>query len=229
MTEQQPDGSGAPLSPPPSSPIIKEQLPPEPLPVGRYAMWAGLVMITVLGVLFYSMPTGDEFNLPAGMGPAVHPLLGKHCPAVEVTGWLGDKAVTTEDLAGRVVVIDVWAYWCGPCAAITPALQKLADEYRDRGVVMLGLTSEDRDALTQSERYHHDLQITWPSGIGAADTSAALMAESIPAIFVVDRQGMIVWTRFSREPIRAAINRALEQPTAAGLDGGIRVRTKKPR
>src|SRR6188768_1923317 len=70
----------------------------------------------------------------------------KPAPEIRVAGWLNGPGPTADDLKGKVIVLDAWAYWCNPCRAAAPELVKLYDSYKGRGVVFLGLTGEGQDA-----------------------------------------------------------------------------------
>src|SRR4051794_10547720 len=53
------------------------------------------------------------------------------------------KAYTTQSLAGKIVIVNFWATWCGPCQKEIPELSKIYEQYKARGVVMLGVLTND--------------------------------------------------------------------------------------
>ena len=70
------------------------------------------------------------------------------------------------DYSGKVLLVNLWATWCGPCRMETPELVKLNKEFKDRGVEMIGLSTEDPDASAESvnefvREYKVDYQIGW--------------------------------------------------------------------
>jgi len=132
-------------------------------------------------------------------------------PPIVVAGWLNGPGPTADELRGKVIVLDAWAYWCGPCRASAPELVKLYERYRDQGVVFLGLTAGGEDVDDRNRDFLNDTNITWPNGYGATDTLVALDNESIPERWVIDRNNNIIWFETSNEPIEAAIDRALAQ------------------
>jgi thiol-disulfide isomerase/thioredoxin len=56
--------------------------------------------------------------------------------------WVNGEAISQEELKGKVVLLDFWAVWCGPCIATFPELRKWHDEYSDKGLVIIGVTNE---------------------------------------------------------------------------------------
>ncbi len=132
-------------------------------------------------------------------------------PEIRAAGWLNGPGPTPEELHGKVLVVDAWAFWCGPCRASAPELVKLHERYRERGVVFLGLTSEGADQDAENRRFLADTKITWPNGFGAVGTLIKLKADFIPQVWVIDRKYNLIWNVNSSEPIESAIDRALAQ------------------
>lgn len=68
-------------------------------------------------------------------------LIGKPAPELHFTWSSRDGLKTLSELKGKVVVLDFWATWCGPCVASFPNVRELVEHYKDRDVVVLGVTS----------------------------------------------------------------------------------------
>ncbi|MBX6749475.1 MAG: TlpA family protein disulfide reductase [Micromonosporaceae bacterium] len=113
--------------------------------------------------------------------------------APELTGELLDGSGTYDPAthAGQVLVVNIWASWCGPCVGEAPELEAVYSAYKDRGVAFLGINVRDeRDAARAFARQH----TTYPSIV---DPSSRLMLgfnvhpNAIPATIVIDRQGRV--------------------------------------
>jgi thiol-disulfide isomerase/thioredoxin len=120
------------------------------------------------------------------------------------------------DYKDKVVVLDLWATWCGPCRMEIPHLVDLSKEYQGKGVEVIGLTTESPQTDTDKVRdFAKEMNINYKLGWARADVAQMLMNGnySIPQTFVIAPGGRIV-TKFrgfsDRIPnmIRAAIDKA---------------------
>lgn len=122
--------------------------------------------------------------------------------------------------SGKVLLVNLWATWCGPCRMETPELVKLHKEFQSRGVEMIGLSTEDPEASAQSvsefvREYNVDYHIGWAT----REVAQTLMQgrTSIPQSFVIARDGRIVKRFIGFRPdltpgqIKAALEEALSE------------------
>ncbi len=169
--------------------------------------------LLILSLVLLSLPNlsgcGGSARRPSGTGglPA-----GELAPPLYAVGWINGEPLPEAERAGKVTVLIAWAYWCGPCFDEAPALVAAYDRFKDRGVQFVGLTSEGSDALDKSKEFLKAAGITWPNGYGALEPLRALRAEAIPAVWVVNKQGRIVWTFDSPGDYVDAIEQALAAP-----------------
>ncbi len=118
--------------------------------------------------------------------------------------------------SGKVLLVNLWATWCGPCRMETPELVKLNKEFHDRGVELIGLSTEDPDASEQSvaafvRQYKVDYQIGWAT----REVAQTLMQGrgSIPQSFIIARDGRIVkrFIGFNPTATPSQLKQALEE------------------
>lgn len=114
-------------------------------------------------------------------------------PEIKAAGWVNGEAPTKESLAGKVVVVCCWATWCGPCREEAPHLVAVHKKFANRGVTFIGLTTDGADELDKIQQFLKKAGITWLNGWGADETANALKAEYIPAVYVIDQNGRLVW------------------------------------
>ena len=107
----------------------------------------------------------------------------------------GRRVDVRKDLTGKVVVVDFWATWCGPCVAQLPHLKALYAKYKDRGVEFVGV-SLDRPAEGGRDKllaFLAERQVPWPQYYqGAAwegEFTSSWGIDRVPTLFVIDRAG----------------------------------------
>jgi thiol-disulfide isomerase/thioredoxin len=110
------------------------------------------------------------------------------------TDAISDKPISMKGLEGKVVVIDFWATWCGPCVAEMPHMKELYAKFHDQGVEFIGISlDQPGDGLDKLKKFVEDKEIPWPQyyqGKGwESDFSASWGINSIPALFVIDAKG----------------------------------------
>ena len=113
-------------------------------------------------------------------------------------------------LRGKVVVLNFWASWCVPCKQEAPALERIWREYRSKGVVVLGVDSEDfsGDAKDFMRRY----EITYPVvREGGRDLYGPYGVTGVPETRVIDRNGKYAGTQFYGATTAADLRRSVEE------------------
>ncbi len=108
--------------------------------------------------------------------------------------------ITAADYAGKPVVVNFWASWCGPCRQEAPIFERLSQEYGERGVLFIGVNIQDSEA--DAEAYLSEYDITYPNGI---DEDGRISVDygviGIPVTFFINRDGVVQrrWAGVMRE------------------------------
>jgi thiol-disulfide isomerase/thioredoxin len=116
---------------------------------------------------------------------------GKKLPNVKMTSITGRK-ITNRTLKGKVVIIDFWATWCGPCKAASPVMQKMHAKYGNRGLVVIGANVfEDPQKKDLAKKYAHEHKYTYTFTVNNDAFAKALGITGIPTMLIVDKKGNI--------------------------------------
>src|SRR4029450_4975157 len=128
--------------------------------------------------------------------------------------------IRLSDYSGKVVLVNLWATWCGPCRMETPELVKLHKEFQSRGVEMVGLSTENPEGSAETVRafvraYNVDYQVGWAT----PEVALTLMQGrgSIPQSFIITREGRIMkrFIGFNPDSTPPQLRQALEEALAA--------------
>jgi thiol-disulfide isomerase/thioredoxin len=98
------------------------------------------------------------------------------------------------DYSGKVLIIDLWATWCRPCRQEIPHLIEMANEYKSKGVEVIGLSTEDPEADAQLVRdFSQQFKINYPIGWAETPLAEQLMngRDGIPQTIIIGRDGKV--------------------------------------
>ena len=160
---------------------------------------------------------------PAPAAPALVITLPADVVDVELRSVTG-APIKLSKYAGKVLLVNLWATWCGPCRMETPELVKLYKEFRSQGLEVVGLSTENPDVTTEAvKQFIQDYDVNYRVGWATPEVSISLMQgrEAIPQSFVVSRSGRVVKRFVGFNPvetpvlIKEAIQEALNEKAAA--------------
>jgi cytochrome c biogenesis protein CcmG/thiol:disulfide interchange protein DsbE len=153
------------------------------------AIVAGVLLLLVVGLTNQGVSARIDHALAAGERPAAPAF---DLPVLVAGAGVGpiDRKVALASLGGRPIVLNFWASWCGPCAEEAPIMEAVWERYRARGVLMLGLDSQDLrdDALA----FVREQEVTYPSVRDGGDrVRDAYGITGLPETFLIDAQGRV--------------------------------------
>jgi cytochrome c biogenesis protein CcmG, thiol:disulfide interchange protein DsbE len=186
----------------------------EPAPPSRWkrvGVWTE--RIVTLGLLaFVLYRVGPQLGALTGVGPD----LGR-APTFDLVSLDGDT-IRSDALRGRVVVLNFWATWCGPCKLEMPSLQALSEDVDPNDVVVLGLAT-DAGGVDPIRAFLRERSITYPIGRATVVQRQAFGGiRGIPTTFLIDRDGVVrhrVVGYFAPPAMRAAVSRLVAEEGSA--------------
>jgi thiol-disulfide isomerase/thioredoxin len=206
----------------------------------KQSFWTGgRVAITVIvagliiwyGIARYGSNQAPTTPLPVNANVSVRtqpPVNTAPPPSVAIPQQLRDTAVQTldggslklSDFSDKVVVLNMWATWCGPCKMEMPELIKMSNEYKSQGLVVLGLatTYNEQDDPQRVKDFvkqqNIPYKIIWDDGTLSAPLVQAVQGRSvIPQSFVISRDGRIVkhFTGFNPSSTPGTMRQVIEE------------------
>jgi len=205
------------------------------MPEGKYMLW-------VNGRRTY--PSYEDFNVAAGQkeleknfdlqADRIAHLIGKEAPELQkIKGWINSKPLTLAELRGKVVVLDFWGTWCGPCLFEMPKLIDLHEKYHDKGLVIIGIHNDVMNSVKDLEKEINKLsKERWEGrkipfalaldGGGKCKiegtkltcegtTTAVYGIQSWPTMVLIDKQGKVVGDFYPGGPNNELLERLLAE------------------
>jgi thiol-disulfide isomerase/thioredoxin len=191
--------------------------------ISLYLTAAALILIIVLvGCTQQGKPAAGDLSAPKTTAPPVEnpkpeevsASLGKAAPLAETPPEPGKppaditftdnagKQTKLSDLKGKVVLLDFWASWCAPCKQELPHLARLDREYRDKGLIIIGIACqskpEDVTPLVQSNNIEY--QVYMDDG---NRTAAAWEVPAFPSLVLIGRDGKVAAAMVGGRPYEA--------------------------
>ena len=152
--------------------------------------WVGVGILLVFGV-------ARVVTIQAG---AEQDVIGNKAPSFELQSVTGDT-VKLADMEGKVVLLDFWAVWCGPCRTAMPFFQELQDKYGKDGLEVIGVHVDDRmPPPDEVAEYLAKLGVSYTNVVSTVDNDNEFMIFAMPTTYMVDREGIIVKRHIGFDP-----------------------------
>jgi thiol-disulfide isomerase/thioredoxin len=181
----------------------------------RGACVAGLLVASTLVLANETFPKDWFWHSNDEQRRQHQELIGKPAPKLELTEWVNGP-VTAEQMKGKIVVVDFWATWCGPCIAAIPHNNEIATKYKDQGVLVIGVCGSNR-GQERMEQVAREKGIEYPTAKDSTLQSAkAWRVMWWPTYGVIDRDGKLRALGLKPQYVDKVIEELLkEQPKAA--------------
>ncbi len=138
---------------------------------------------------FYPPPQARSLISSGGSISSASPLLGEAAPDFSSKS-LDGKEYSLEKLKGRVLLLDFWASWCKPCRIEMPIVEKLYQEYKNKGLVVLGINDENPELM---RNFLKESAVTFPLLLDDGEIMHSFKIRAIPTLILLDREGKIAW------------------------------------
>ncbi len=126
---------------------------------------------------------------------------GEQAPDFTLTTLDGSQEISLAELAGKVVYIDFWASWCGPCRKALPEVQALWDEYRGDSFQMIGVNLDRK--IDAGLKYVQTKNVTFPSVFDDGGSVSTLYGvRSIPSTVIIGPDGKVAFSEVGFSPQR---------------------------
>jgi thiol-disulfide isomerase/thioredoxin len=181
------------------------------------ARTGGGIAAIFLGVIVLGCPatgavgTGGDALDALRVIPAAQPMEAPGFTLPAVAG----PSVALQAFRGKVVLLNFWATWCGPCRREMPAIERLHRAYRDRGLAVLAV--DFRESKEQVKAFSQELGLTFPALLDAnGEVTFSYGARALPVTFLVGRDGKILWKAIGRREWDGPAGRAYFDQLLAG-------------
>jgi peroxiredoxin len=152
--------------------------------------WAGItVVILVVGIGWIGLSAVTAYSTTGGLIPS--PKEGFLAPDFTLETLDGGE-ITLSELRGHPVILNLWASWCPPCRAEMPALQRVYEANRERGLEILAVNMTSQDSQSSAKNFVDQNGLTFTIPLDRLGlVSNIYQSRALPSTFFVDRQGVI--------------------------------------
>ena len=156
------------------------------------------VIVGFIGALGYFLLFSQEIKFSLSQKEALNKVLGdiNKAPDFTLTA-MNDSVYTLSKLEGKVVLINFWATWCGPCRMEIPEFNEMHKSYHEKGLEILGISVSDNKK--QLKNFAKSFTVDYPLLYGGTREMNKIMRDyggvnAVPSSFLVGKNGTIVWS-----------------------------------
>jgi thiol-disulfide isomerase/thioredoxin len=137
-------------------------------------------------------------------------LVGLPMPAIKVGNWLEGKQLGPDEMKDKIIVVDIWTTWCGPCLNAIPHNNALHKKYASQGVVVLGVcTAQERERMAEVAKAT-GIEYYCAEDINL-ETQSAWKVPFYPTYCVVDRKGVVRAAGILPSKVEAVVEKLLAE------------------
>lgn len=171
----------------------------------------GSFMLSILAVRAGEFPDTWTWDNEPKLRAAHAALEGKSMPALSVTNWLNGE-VKPADLKGKVVVVDFYATWCGPCMKAIPHNNEMAKKYQSKGLAVIGICTSSRGQdVFESNAKQHNMAYPVARDPGLK-SEKAWSVNYYPTYAVIDRKGIVRAVGLQPDHVETVVQKLLAEP-----------------
>jgi thiol-disulfide isomerase/thioredoxin len=104
---------------------------------------------------------------------------------------LEGQEITLSELKGKVVLLDFWATWCGPCKESIPHLAQLYTSYKERGLELIGMSTDKAGDVEVVRRFVNSMEIPYPIILTPEEVTRSYKITGLPTAVLIDKKGKI--------------------------------------
>ena len=157
----------------------------------RMKRWEILMLVSLVAAILWTVVSRVPSAVGAPLSSSPSPREGFLAPDFTLNTVDG-KEVTLSELRGKIVIINLWATWCPPCRAEMPALENAYEQYKDSGVVILGLNVTNQDSEKDIPPFVKEFGLTFPILLDRdGSVSTLYQLRGLPTTYFVNREGII--------------------------------------
>ena len=158
----------------------------------RKRWWEILMLLSLAAGILWTVFSRVPSAVGAPLSSSPSPREGFLAPDFTLDTLDGSK-LTLSDLRGKIVVVNIWATWCLPCRQETPALEKAYEQYKDAGVVVLGMDLTSQDLVSDVQSFVQEFKLTYPILLDRDGSVGNYLYQikGLPTTFFINRAGVI--------------------------------------